>query len=182
MRSSQENNPDCALADTIVPLLNSCLKQRLDHSTLDTRFSINPSTDLFNHYPAERMPNKYNRSAQLLSKYQRWRPQDLTGIGNPHTSCSSRLSIKLLSKLLAWSMISAAVSPKAASALYPNDMTRALGTSCGRKSLSQKAFVSRLVQVLFESPYRPWTATILGRECEYFGIFHERQCRRLTRP
>ena len=50
MRGSQKHNSDCGLADTVVPLFNGCLKQRL-----------------FNHYSAERMPDEYKRSTQLIN-------------------------------------------------------------------------------------------------------------------
>lgn len=127
--------------------------------------SINRGTDLFDHYSAKRMRNGDYRSAQLLSNNLA-----LASPGSSEyrqrTSSSSRLSTKLLSKPLAWSIMSAVIFPNAASALYPNVITRALGTSSGRKSLSQKAFVLWFVQVFFGSPFRPWTATIPGRRYE----------------
>src|SRR5579862_4484208 len=51
--------------------------------------------------------------------------------------------------------------PNAAVASYPKSMIRAPGTSCGRKSLGQKAPVAALVQVRKESPLRPWIITML---------------------
>lgn len=66
MRSSQKHNSNSGLADAVVPALNCCLKKRLDRPTLETCISINLKTELFDHNPAKRMPNKYDRSAQLL--------------------------------------------------------------------------------------------------------------------
>lgn len=168
MGGSQKHNSDRWLADAVIPLLNCWLKKWLNHSRLDTRRSANLSTDLLNHYSAERMPDEYYRPMQLLNNVSALASPGPNRYRQP-TSFPSRLSIKLLSKLLAWSAVSAVVFPNAASALYPNVITRAQGTSLGRKSLSQKAPVWRLVQVFFGSPYRPWTATILGRErkCQY---------------
>lgn len=163
MRSSQKHNSNSGLADAVVSALNCCLKKRLDRPTLETCISINLKTDLFDHNPAKRMPNKYDRSALLLGSNSAMAYLESNGQWWP-TSSSSRLSTKLLSKLLAWSIMSAVVFPNAAWALYPSVMTRAWGTSSGRNSLSQKAFVWRLVQVFFESPFRLWTATILEEE------------------
>ena len=85
-------------------------------------------------------------------------------IGLRFSSSSSRLSIRLLSRSLAWSTISAVVLPNAASALYPNVITRASGVSFGRKSFGQKDFVSGSVQDSIASPLRPWTKTMLRNE------------------
>lgn len=104
-------------------------------STIKHSLSINRSTELFDHYPAKRMPNEDYRSAQLLNT-----KLVLASPGSSEyrqrTSSSSRWSTKLLSKILAWSIMSVVIFLNVVSALYPNVMTRALGTSSGRNSLS----------------------------------------------
>lgn len=103
------------------------------------------------------MAHEYNRSLHFLTDFSNIRGAQTY----PLISLSSRSSTKLLSRLLARSTMSDVELPKAALALYPKVITRAVGRSCGRKSCSQNAFVRSLVQVFFGSPLRPCTATTL---------------------
>jgi hypothetical protein len=64
---------------------------------------------------------------------------------------------------------------KCSTSMYPNDMTRTLGTSCGRNSLIQIALVSGCFQLSMGSPFSPWTATILRISFQHSYIARRRQ-------
>lgn len=119
------------VAGTVVPLLDSCLKERLDYLTLETRVSIAVALTPFNHYSAKRMPSEYGGvctalKQQLSLGVSRIQQIPITSPRACQPSCWANP--------FSWSILSAVLLTNAASALYINFMARALGTSCGRSS------------------------------------------------